>query len=260
MAALDDIYPRKLDLGRVAERTVWVLGRQPLIIFGVALVLYGLPTAGSMELANRWFSDSLDLSQFFHSPAIGGTGLAGLLIAALLEGCLLATAFGELGGRPATLPEVLTTGLKFLLPLFAVNLFFVLAFVAGLILLIVPGVMLALAWCVAGPALLVERSGITTVFGRSADLTRDNRWRLFGLALIFAVASSIIQSGPGYHHYVGSPFWFDDMVFSPISILVRSVLSSLFHAVAIVALAVIYVELRTLKEGAPPADLDQVFS
>jgi hypothetical protein len=69
-----------------------------------------------------------------------------------------------------------------------------------------------------------------------------------------------LQGSAGHYHDVGSPFWLDDMVFSPVNILIRSVLSSLFHAVAIVALAVVYVELRTLKEGSPPADLDQVFS
>jgi hypothetical protein len=260
MATLGDIYPRKLDLGRVAERTVWVLGRQPAVIFGLALVLSALPTAYSLYRISQWLDFAAGPFFVFHHGFFWGHSLVSMFLTALLEGCVLAAALGELGGRSPAPREVLTTGLKFLLPLFAVNFLLALGVAAGLFLLVVPGVMLALAWCVAGPALVVERSGITAVFGRSAELTRNNRWRLFGLALIFAVASSIIQSGPGYHHYVGSPFWFDDMVFSPISILVRSVLSSLFHAVAIVALAVIYVELRTLKEGAPPADLDQVFS
>jgi hypothetical protein len=258
MATLDDIYPRKLDLGRVAARTVWVLGRQPLIIFGLALVLYGLPAAGAMHLANRWI-DGADPFAVVHHPGLWGSSLVSMFIAAFLEGCLLAVTFGELGGRPVALAEVLTAGLKFLLPLFAVNLFAFLGICGGLILLVVPGVMLALAWCVAGPALVVERSGITTVFGRSAELTRNNRWRILGLAVIYLVASGIIQSTAGPRYHMSGPFSIDGWVLSPIAIAVRAVLSSLFHAIGIVALGVTYVELRTLKEGAEPADLDQVF-
>ncbi|HEV2532433.1 hypothetical protein [Phenylobacterium sp.] len=262
MATLDDIYPRKLDLGRVAERTVWVLGRQPLMIFGLALLLYGVPAAGSMMLANRW----LDIAEpfgVFHHPTFWGAGLVSLLIAAFLEVSLLAVTMGELGGRAAAPGEVVLAGLKFMLPLFAVNLFYLLGVCVGLVLLVVPGIMLALAWCVAAPALLVERSGITEVFGRSADLTRDNRWRLLGLFLIAAVASSIIGGVGGGHaygyHYRWSGFPFEEMILSPTRIVIAAVLKSLAHAVAVVALGVIYVELRSLKEGAAPADLGQVF-
>ena len=261
MATLDDIYPPKLDFGRVAERTVWVLGRQPLLIFGLALVLYGAPAAGSMMLVNRWL-DIAEPFAVFHHPSFWGAGLISLFVAAFLEASLLAVTVGELAGRPAEPQEVVVAGLKFLLPLFAVNLFFFLGVCVGLILLVVPGIMLGLAWCVAGPALLVERSGITAVFGRSADLTRDNRWRLLGLFLIAAVASSIIDGFGGGHaayHYRWSGIPFDEMLLSPARIAISAILKSLAYAVGIVALGVIYVELRTLKEGTAPINLGDVF-
>jgi hypothetical protein len=259
MATLGDIYPRKLDLGRVAERTVWVLGRQPAVIFGLALVLSALPTAYSLYRISQWLDFAAGPFFVFHHGFFWGHSLVSMFLTALLEGCVLAAALGELGGRSPAPREVLTTGLKFLLPLFAVNFLFTLGVAVGLILLVVPGVMLALAWCVAGPALVVERSGITAVFGRSADLTRNNRWRLFGLVLIFVVASAIVQGAADVGHF-RSPFEMMDMVFSPVRVAVRAVLSALLHAIGLVTLAVVYVELRTLREGAEPADLAQALS
>ena len=258
MATVDEIYPRKLDLARVAERTVWVLGRQPAIIFGLALVLQGIPTAGSLILVDRWI-ERADPFAIFHHPSVWGVSLVSMFIAAFMEASLLAVAFGELGGRRANLTEVLTTGMKFLLPLFAVNLFYFLGVAAGCIALVVPGILLGLAWCVAGPALVVERSGITAVFGRSAELTRNNRWRLLGLFLIFGIANAIIQGVAGGHSYMGGPFGMGDWLFSPLRVLISAVLSSLAHGVGLVGLGVIYVELRTLREGEPPADLERVF-
>ena len=57
--------------------------------------------------------------------------------------------------------------------------------VAGLILLIVPGIILAVMWQFFGYA-IVDRPGTRAIeaMGRSADITRGNRWQLFGLVLV----------------------------------------------------------------------------
>jgi hypothetical protein len=260
MATMDELYPRKLDIGRVLQRTVWALGRQPAMILGLSLVLSALPTAYSLySLRGLMDLDGYDV--FTRSPLFWGHSLFGMFIHAFFQATVFAVVIGELGGRTATAREVLATGGKFFLPLFAVNLLFVLGFVGGLILLIVPGVMLALAWFVVGPTLMVERTGITQVFARSAELTRNNRWRLLGLAAIYCVAKSILgDSPPTMMWHVHGPMEVMDWVFSPIRIGIRAVLSGIFNGIALTGLAVTYVELRTLREGAEPADLDQVFT
>lgn len=55
----------------------------------------------------------------------------------------------------------------------------------GLILLIVPGIILAVMWQFFG-YVIVDRPGTRAVesMGRSADITRGNRWPLFGLVLL----------------------------------------------------------------------------
>ena len=262
MATLDEVYPRKLNFGRVAERTVWVLGQQPVWIFGLALLLHGLPSAVSMYWLRELFADVDGPFFVFQSPLFWGHSIVSMLISVFFEAAIIAVAVAALSGRPLQPRDVLLAGAKFFLPLFAVNLLAFLGIALGCILLVVPGVMLALAWMVVGPALVVERTGITEVFGRSADLTRDNRWRLFGLLLIYALANSIIGDSSAYrfNHHLGSPAEFIDMMFSPVRIGVRAVLGSVLQAIALTAMTVIYVELRTVKEGEAPADLDQVFT
>jgi uncharacterized membrane protein len=57
--------------------------------------------------------------------------------------------------------------------------------VIGLILLIVPGIILGVMWQFFG-FVIVEQPDTrsTDAMGRSADITRGNRWQLFGLALV----------------------------------------------------------------------------
>jgi hypothetical protein len=61
---------------------------------------------------------------------------------------------------------------------------------AAMILLLVPGLMLATAWSVSLPALAVERLGPVTALRRSLALTRGNRWSIFGPALVVWIAST----------------------------------------------------------------------
>lgn len=253
MTTMDRAYGPKLELGRVFQQIVQVIGRQPVIILGLSLLLAGLPTA-----INLHFMNHLRGAAMFASGGYWFRGLISLFVSAFLEACLFFTTFSELSGRRASPVEILTNGGKFFLRLFAVNLFFFLAVGLGLILLVVPGLMLALAWCVAGPALVVERLGITDVFGRSAELTRDNRWRLLGLAVIIAVVSWILQKIAGIYDFgsMGPDFTF---FFSPTRLVLAAILNTFMTAIWLVGLAVVYVELRGVKEGLAPASLATVF-
>lgn len=60
-----------------------------------------------------------------------------------------------------------------------------LGIVIGLVLLIVPGIILSVMWQFFG-YVIVEQPTIraTEAIGRSADITRGNRWQLFGLGLV----------------------------------------------------------------------------
>ena len=64
----------------------------------------------------------------------------------------------------------------------------------GAILLLVPGLILAVMWSVVAPACVVERTGVFGAFSRSQELTRGYRWPIFGLYVAFFVLMIIISA------------------------------------------------------------------
>src|SRR5581483_9637117 len=75
-----------------------------------------------------------------------------------------------------------------------IGLIFAVCFVFGLLIFIVPGILLALAWCVAAPAEVMERTGVFGSFSRSAALTRNHRAVIFVLALALVFAQWVAQT------------------------------------------------------------------
>jgi hypothetical protein len=54
----------------------------------------------------------------------------------------------------------------------------------GLLLLIVPGLVLATWWLFVVPVVMLEHRGVTDSFGRSRELVRGNGWNVFGLIVL----------------------------------------------------------------------------
>lgn len=72
-----------------------------------------------------------------------------------------------------------------------------LGIVAGLILLIVPGLVLLTWWSLIVPAIVLEGKPAMESFGRSRELVRGNGWNVFGvivLTILIVIAISIVIS------------------------------------------------------------------
>jgi hypothetical protein len=79
----------------------------------------------------------------------------------------------------------------------AAGLLAVLGVAAGLILLIVPGLVLLTWWILIAPVIVLERRGIFESFGRSRELVRGNGWNVFGtivLGILISIGASIVVS------------------------------------------------------------------
>ena len=57
----------------------------------------------------------------------------------------------------------------------------------GCILLIVPGILLAVRWALAIPAAVLEDKGVGDSLSRSSELSEGNRWRIFVIMVLFFV-------------------------------------------------------------------------
>jgi hypothetical protein len=133
----------------------------------------------------------------------------------------------------------------------------------GFILLIVPGVLLALRWSVAGPALVLEGRAIPEAMGRSADLTRDRRMSILLLFLIFLGIQFVLQAVLGAVGSAGLGFGFMFHSGRPISaiiILLSPIIGICSTLVVTPVVTALFRELRGDKEGGNPEVLGEVFA
>jgi ABC-type multidrug transport system fused ATPase/permease subunit len=67
-----------------------------------------------------------------------------------------------------------------------------LGILAGLVLFIVPGLVLATWWMLIVPVIMLEGAGVVRAFGRSRELVRGHAWSAFGVvALTFLVVAVV---------------------------------------------------------------------
>lgn len=263
----DILQPARLEIGRVISQTFGVIGRNFVAFFLLALVLSGLPTAIIGYFQAGIIGNQVASGAF--SPSLISASVLGLfaavVTAGILQGALIYGTVQDLNGVRPKVGECLATGLRAFLPLLIVSILSSLAIGFGLILLIVPGIMIACAWCVAVPALVADRTTIGGAFGRAAELTRGNRWRIFGLFLVIiamliglglvvglvgavAVAPVVLAGASA-----------EALAANPMMILINAISNALSSLLGSAGVAVLYVELRRAREGVGADWLSKVF-
>jgi len=182
--------------------------------------------------------------------------LLNLLLTYLATAAIAYGTFKAMQGQHAGIGDCLSHGLAVVFPVLGVAILSALAVFLGLVLLIVPGfIVLTILW-VAIPAVVVERPGVTKAMGRSAELTKGNRWRVFGIIVILM----LINAGTGM--IVNVPFTAGGAPTSS-SLAWNAGLSGFLAAfqtaLAAVMATVVYHDLRVAKEGIGVADIAKVF-
>lgn len=268
----DDVGTPRFEIGRVISGTFDVL-RRNLVTFGVlSLVLVGLPSllVGYARLhAEQATLQGARTVLFSVSPgavtASGLGGLATLIMTMILQGALMHATVQDLNSQPQSVGQSLATGLRNFLPLIGLTILLVIAIAVGFVFLIVPGVMMICAWCVAAPALVAENSGVFGAFSRSGDLTRGHRWQIFGMLLLVLVAEwilSLVFGGLMGVSMLGGGLDPAEVVaraLNPIVLVLSAIRATLGAMIGATAVAVLYVELRRAREGEPTGWLAEIF-
>lgn len=255
----------KIDIGRVIGETFKVLGRNFTTFFVLSLVLVGLPTGVYAFVQGLLIGP--DAGTFNADLILWGVlgALVTVVTAAILQGSLIYATVQDMNGAKPSIGESLATGLRAFLPIIAVSILFGLAVALGFLLLIVPGVMLIVAWIVAVPALVADRTGIMGAFGRSRDLTRGNRWRVFGLLIIAWIATVVFSlvlgavTGVSVLAAASDGDSIQRAAFSPLNIGITVLSQTITYMVTSTGVAVLYVELRRAREGLGPQWLAEIF-
>lgn len=241
------------DMGRVFTRTFGVVGANFLPFFVLAL-LFGFVPAVVVAVGPEYLSPDLDTQAEGGIKALAGIlqfGLSYVLAAALTRGTI-----DDLDGRKASIGKCLTTGLKYAFPAFIVALVGGVAVLLGLILFVIPGIIMAIAWSMSTPALVIERTGIFGALSRSAQLTRGHRWALLGLMICFVLVMIAIlilvgAVGAGVGFAVGEPH-----LATQIGSALGGSLGALLGAVMFTTA---YAELRGARDGVGVSELASVF-
>lgn len=130
-----------------------------------------------------------------------------------------------------------------LIPLILLQLVVGILIALGLILLIIPGVILALMWIAAVPAFVVEGKGVFESMSRSSELTRGNRMRILGVGIIVLAIYVAIA-------LIGGLLVAAVPVLGIVALVIVAVL--LYPYISIIT-AVLYFRLLELHGGAAPA-------
>ena len=252
-------YDTQFDGGRVVGQAIAVIGRNFPLFLGLTVLLAGIPAvAMPLLLTEDGVAGPPNLAGIYANAGIlllGSTCCSYVLTAALSY----ATATDLNDERP-TFGKALGTGFRSLLPLLLLALVSVIGIYGGMLLLIVPGLILLVAWSVAAPALVCERLGVFASLGRSQQLTKGWRWRIF---FLFLVGGFISLIPAGLSPLVIGAFGDTSGNLDPLALVglaIRVLLQSLSSMMLVTLSAATYFELRTLKDGATTESLASIFA
>src|SRR5262249_14507082 len=152
----------------------------------LALVFAGAPQFGALLVQSLEGMRAAPMAAAWTPFA---AALVSLVCSLILQGAVTRAAIDDLSSKRVSFMRALSEGVSHILPLIGLGILAGIAMFLGFILFIVPGLLLLVRWVAAGPAVVVEDLGPTRAMERSADLSRDHRWAIFGLCALYVVTS-----------------------------------------------------------------------
>jgi hypothetical protein len=225
-----------------------------MVVTGIASLpplLIPQPAPGTAE--NPFGNPGLTLLALFLAIVLG----------TLSQAIVLYGAFQDMRGRPVSLADCFKVGLQRFFPIVGLAITVGVAVIFASLLLIVPGLMLYMMWYVATPVCVVERLGPFRSLGRSRELTKGHRWKLFGLSLLILIPAFIVAGvlvgviallfGTGA--ILGLPAAFA----TPLGQVINLIWSAAWGAFYAVIVVVTYHDLRVAREGVDTEQIAAVF-
>lgn len=240
-AKMDAFSETDFRIGKVISKSLEVFF-QNITLFTLVAATVSLP------------SIALTLMQQTDGPPTGAEAVQGVVAFVLIiflspvaTAIILHAAFQSMRGRPVQLGESISGGLSRFLPLLGVMVLFTLGIMAGAVLLLVPAFILMTMWYVAVPACVIEKTGPVRSLGRSRELTKGFRWKVFALFILIYLVSMVGNTLLVLAANALTGTWGQ--------VIVQLVWQGLAGGLGSVLVAVTYYYLRVTKEG---VDVDQI--
>jgi hypothetical protein len=240
-------------LGHVFSRA-WSVFSGNFLTF---ILVTGIASLPSLLIPRTTPGAQVDPSQIL------GLGLVAVFLMVVLgtlsQAVVLYGAFQVMRGRPIDLAESARIGLRRFFPIVGLAISVsVLVFLASM-LLVIPGLILFAMWFVATPVCVVEQLGPFRSMGRSRQLTKGHRWKIFGLQLLIlvpaiaigAIIGAVILATLGSGGFLAMA----SAMSSTLGQVVNLIWSAIWTAFYAIVIVVTYHDLRVAKEG---VDTDQI--
>ena len=228
-------------VGRVLERAAAVLSRNFVPFLIVSAIAAAPSQLGSLFPTGA--AGPHPIAQY--ATVIGA--LIGWFLSILAQAIVVYGAVSDLRGHRVDLAESFKMSLRRFVPLFLATAVVGALAGLGMVALVVPGVILFIMFYVVPPVCLIEQRGVWASIGRSAELTKGHRWKIFGLVLLLALAGAVLGG------VVGGAL---GVLKNPaITFVGMTLVNGAAAAFGAVLTAVAYHDLRVAKEG---IDVEQV--
>lgn len=224
-----------------------------LLAFGPTLV--GLILSGALIGFGTLAGTSL--------PDFDGTSIAiavflviliQFVVYAVTTALLVQLAYDAKMNRHPRIARYLGPAFSTLLPLIILSIISGVLMMIGFALLIVPGLWILALFSVLAPAIVIEKAGFGGL-GRSAGLTKEYRWPIVGLILLFLLVLI------GINMVIGVASTLISILFGSIilDLILEALVSTFGAGLFSILIALIYARLREIKEGVSVDQIASVF-
>ncbi len=248
---------RPLRAGELLDATFSLYRRHFLLFVSLTAIPYLLVLPINLVQAAR------TTRAFDWSPAglllMAAGWLASLIAFAAAQSATFAAISHVYLGRPATVAGSFSQVRGRILAVAGIGFCVGVAILLGCVLLIVPGVLLAVMWALTIPAAVLEGKSLVKATARSAELTKGHRGRVFLLGALFVlliwivsiilnlpvvVATFVVAMKAATPAAVALPPWL-----LVLTLLNSFVSNSLLWPLMLILLGLLYYDLRVRKEA-----------
>jgi uncharacterized membrane protein len=239
---------RPLSVGEILDTSFSLYRRHFAALATVALVCTGVP------LVLRLFLETS--GGIFSNLTLGILYAISLVVLNLVAtGATVFIVSESYLGRPISAREALNRATPYIGRILICSLLMALVVGLGFLLLLIPGIILAVGLALAIPAVVLEpRSSASAALSRSWELTRGARWRIFGLGVmllvllyipVVAITGLLALVLPTASGEAFEPTSISTVAAIAVGGIVQMFIYPLFYCV----LTVTYYDLRVRKEG-----------
>ena len=243
-----------LQVGRVVRFTLELIRQNQLRFLGLSAIVAvpALVLAYQQALypnAELW---DASFALPFAAYAVGGTLLTAIITRMIVP---------DRSGHYPSLAESIQAVINDLIALSTMGLIASFVIVLGFILLVLPGLFFGVILAVLIPVRTIEQTGLVETCVRSVALTKGNRWPILGL--LIAVIVLEVVGDMVVNLMVGDPLLagFTEQVPSDgaAAIVGATLVATVISLIGATGTAVLYCELRRIKDGPAPSELATEF-